>query len=103
MRESSQAKLRLSCPQPTKDHMKYIDCIDPACPGTPVDRPHLSTWASDVYFCPTCKRTFSIPTWWGKVRDLAPTVLAGCAVVGLGLELQHDHLGLGGEDIGGDF
>jgi len=69
--------------------MERIECIDPKCSGTPISRPHFSTWAVDVHFCPECKRVFSIPTWLGKLRDFAPTVLAGCAVIGLGMEIDH--------------
>ena len=66
-----------------------MECIDPECVGSPISRPHLSTWAIDVYFCPKCKRTFSIPTFLGKLRDFAPAILAGCAVIGVGMELDH--------------
>jgi hypothetical protein len=69
--------------------MSQIECLDPACTGVPTARPQLSTWAGDVYFCARCKRTFSVPTFLGKLRDFAPTVIAGCAIIGLGVELDH--------------
>jgi len=47
--------------------MEHIECIDPKCSGTWINRPHLSTWAVDVHFCSGCKRSFRIPTWLGKL------------------------------------
>ena len=69
--------------------MKNAECIDPKCTGVPIKRPQLSTWAAEVYFCPKCDRSFSIPTRLGQLRDFAPAVIAGCAVIGVEMKLGH--------------
>jgi hypothetical protein len=85
-----------------------MTCIDPECKGSPVERPDHSTWQATVYFCPTCRLRFNVPTLTGKLCGFAPTIIAGSAVVGL-IGVDHDfglsgHHGLGPSDTdwGGD-
>jgi hypothetical protein len=68
-----------------------MTCINPACKGSPVHRPEHSTWTARTYYCPApnCGIRFTIPTLAGQLLGLAPAILATCATVGVGMELNH--------------
>jgi hypothetical protein len=77
-----------------------MTCINPDCKESPVLRPEHSTWTADMYYCPKCGR-FSVPTLVGKLLGLAPTIIATCATVGLGMDIGHHHDPTSWTDLGG--